>query len=179
VTKSEYDSVEGFRNRGGSLVFLSANNYFWRITIESGVMTRVAKWRELGRPEAALLGVQYIANDMGQHRGPWLLRHTPATTRLFAGTGSSAGKEFSNAGIEIDHTAPNSPRGTQVIGEIPNLLGPGLTAQMSYYSTPRGAKVFSAGAFSLAGSIRQKPVAQLVENIWTQITGSPGTLRPL
>jgi hypothetical protein len=179
VTENEYDSVEGFRNRGGSLVFLSANNFFWRITIENGLMTRVAKWRELGRPEASLLGVQYIANDRGQHRGPWLLRHAPATAGLFAGTGSLAGKAFSNAGIEIDHTAPSSPRGTQVIGEIPNLLGPGLTAQMSYYTTPRGAKVFSAGAFSLAGSIRQKPVARLVENIWTQITSSPGTLRPL
>ena len=48
-----------------------------------------------------------------------------------------------------------------MIGELPNLLGPGMTGQMTYYSTSRGAQVFSAGAFSLAGSIRQKPVAQL------------------
>ena len=179
VTAAEYDAVEGFRDRGGSLVFLSANNFFWRINIENGVMTRIAKWRELGRPEASLLGVQYIANDMGEHRGPWLLRKAPATSRLFAGTGSSAGKAFSNAGIEIDHTAPSSPRGTQVIGEIPNLLGPGLTGQMTYYTTPRGAKVFSAGAFTLAGSIRQKPVARLVENIWAQIGDGQAEVAPL
>ncbi len=43
---------------------------------------------------------------------------------------------------------------------------------MTYYETARGAKVFSAGAFSLAGSIRQKPVAQLLENIWARMGNS-------
>ena len=144
---------------------LSADNFFWRIDIRGGVMTRVAKWRELGRPEAALLGVQYIGNDMGEHRGAWLLRKASASAWLFSGTGSGANRPFSNAGIEIDHTNSSSPKGTQVIGELPNLLGPGMTGQMTYYSTARGAQVFSAGAFSLAGSIRQKAVARLVENI--------------
>ena len=60
-----------------------------------------------------------------------------------------------------------------MIGELPNLLGPGMTGQMTYYSTSRGAQVFSAGAFSLAGSIRQRTVAQLVENIWNRFTGEP------
>ena len=108
---------------------------------------------------------------MGQHRGSWHLRPAPASRWLFAGTGATAGDAFSNAGIEIDHTTPSSPKGTQVIGEIPNLFGPGMTAQMAYYSTPRGAQVFSAGAFSLAGSIRQRPVARLVENIWERFAG--------
>jgi len=99
VTTAEYDAVEGFRDRGGSLVFLSANNFFWRIDLDHGLMTRVSKWRDLGRPEASLLGVQYIANDMGEHRGPWLLRKAPATSWLFSGTGSIAGEAFSDAGI--------------------------------------------------------------------------------
>jgi hypothetical protein len=174
VTAGEYDAVEAYRDLGGSLVMLSANNFFWKIELHYGVMTRVAHWRDLGRPESALLGVQYIGYDMGQHRGAWQLRKAPATQWLLAGTGSTAGDAFSNAGIEIDHTTPSSPKGTQVIGEIPNLFGPGMTAQMTYYSTSRGAQVFSAGAFSLAGSIRQRPVARLVENIWWQFAG-PGT----
>ena len=169
MTEAEYDNVEGFRDLGGDLVFLSANNFFWRIDLARGVMTRVARWRELGRPEASLLGVQFLKNDMGEHRGPWLLRDAPATGWLFAGTGALVGQPFSNAGIEIDHTTSSSPPGTQVIAEVPDLLGPGLTAQMTYYETARGAKVFSAGAFSLAGSIRQKPVAQLLENIWARL----------
>ena len=178
VTTGEYDAVEGFRDLGGSLMMLSADNFFWRIDLRNGVMTRIAKWRELGRPEAALLGVQYIGNDRGEHRGAWHLRKAPATGWLFAGTGSTTGRAFSNAGVEIDHTAPSSPRGTQVIGEIPDLLGPGMTGQMTYYSTSRGAQVFSAGAFSLAGSIRQRPVARLLENIWARFAGTPDlTLR--
>ena len=91
MTEGEYDAVEGFRDRGGNLMFLSANNFFWRIDLHGRTMTRVAKWRELGRPEAGLLGVQYIGNDMGEHRGPWLvgpdggeeldLRRRPARAR--------------------------------------------------------------------------------------------------
>lgn len=150
-------------------MFLSANNYFWRVDIRDNVMTRVRKWRELGRPEAALLGVQYIGNDDGRHRGAWLVRSSGATRWLVAGTGSAPGAGFSNAGIEIDHTCSASLSGTKVVAEIPNLLGPGMTGQMTYYETARGAKVFSAGAFTLAGSIRQRPVARLLDNLWARI----------
>ena len=31
VTTREYDLVEGYRDLGGNLMFLSANNFFWRV----------------------------------------------------------------------------------------------------------------------------------------------------
>ena len=34
VTTREYDLVEGYRDLGGNLMFLSANNYFWRVERE-------------------------------------------------------------------------------------------------------------------------------------------------
>jgi hypothetical protein len=37
---------------------------------------------------------------------------------------------------------------------------------MTYYDTPAGAKVFAAGAFSIAGSVWQGHVRQLVTNLW-------------
>ncbi|MFL5937702.1 MAG: hypothetical protein ACJ76U_12765 [Gaiellaceae bacterium] len=40
---------------------------------------------------------------------------------------------------------------------------------MSYYGTAKGAKVFAAGAFSLAGSIRYPDVRRVVENLWTRL----------
>ncbi len=52
VTEHEYDAIVDYRNRGGHLMWLSANNFFWKVTIDHDVMTRVAKWRELGKPEA-------------------------------------------------------------------------------------------------------------------------------
>ena len=35
VTQHEYDAVTDFRDRGGNLIFLSANNFFWKITIST------------------------------------------------------------------------------------------------------------------------------------------------
>ena len=40
VTKREYDLVEGFRDLGGNLLFLSANNFFWRVERRGGSVTK-------------------------------------------------------------------------------------------------------------------------------------------
>src|SRR5688572_16396175 len=112
VTEAEYDAVTGFRNRGGNLMFLSANNFFWRVDIEDGVMKRIGRWRMLGRPEAALVGAQYLASRSGM-RGPWLVRKT-APKWLFADVPLGPRGSFSSGGIEIDAVAPSSPRGTRI-----------------------------------------------------------------
>jgi hypothetical protein len=169
VTAREYDVVERYRDLGGNLMFLSANNFFYRVERNGDRLTRTGKWRDAGRPEAALIGVQYIGNDSGEHRAPHILRASTATRWVFAGTGLGVGSRFASFGIEIDHTSPASPRGTQVIAEIPNLLGAGMTAQMSYYETPRGAKVFAAGAFTLAGAALLPSVSPVLENLWARL----------
>jgi hypothetical protein len=169
VTEHEYDVVTQYRDLGGNLAFLSANNFYWKITLDGGVMTRVAKWRDLGRPEAALIGVQYIANDDGRHTGAWIVRNTAAAPWLFAATGLANGDRFDSGGIEIDKVAPSSPRSVRVLAEIPDLFGPGYTAQMTYYQTKSGAKVFAAGAFSLACSVWYRPATTLLENLWTRL----------
>jgi hypothetical protein len=169
VTKREYDAVEGFRNRGGNLMFLSANNFFWKVVTRGNVMYRVRMWRDIGRPEAALIGVQYIGNDAGQHRSPWIVRNVGAAPWLFADTDLHNASPLSSAGIEIDKTQPSSPPGTKVLAELPNLLGPGMTGQMTYYEKG-AAKVFAAGAFSLAGSVRQPTVDRIMDNLWERLS---------
>ena len=57
-----------------------------------------------------------------------------------------------------------------MLAEIPDLLGPGLTAQMSYYETPTGAKVFSAGTMDFGGSATTTPVSQILENLWARLS---------
>jgi hypothetical protein len=168
VTTHEYDAVTNYRDRGGNLIFLSANNFYWKIVIRGGVMTRVVKWRDLGRPEAALLGVEYFHNDSGEHRGNWIVRDAGRFSWLLDGTGLGNGGSISNGGIEADHVTSASPRSTRVVAEIPNLYGPGLTAQMTYYEKA-GAKVFAAGAFTLAGGIRQPKVQHLMDNLWKRL----------
>ena len=170
VTTHEYDAVTSYRNLGGNLMFLAANNFFWKITLRHGVMTRVAQWRDLGRPEAALIGVQYRANDRGGHRGSWIVRRAEAARWLLAGTGAEDGAGIGNGGIEIDSTALSSPADVEVLAEIPNLYGPGFTAQMTYYETPSGAKVFAAGAFTLAGQTGDPVIGRLVANLWQRLS---------
>ena len=171
VTTHEYDVVRAYRDLGGNLAYLSANNFFWQIVKRGNVMTRTKQWRDLGRPESSLIGAQYRGNDDGQHRGAWIVRDAAAAPWLFAGTDLKNGSSFGSGGIEIDKTGPDSPSGVKVLAEIPNLFGHGFTAQMTYYETPAGAKVFAAGAFTLAGSVlHNRKVTKLMGNLWTQLT---------
>lgn len=129
-------------------------------------MTRRYQWRVLDRPEAALVGAEYWGWDSESHGGgSWIRRNVPATRWIFRGTGLEPGSPFSFGGIEADHTAASSPRGTQVVAEIPNVFDSGRTAQMTYYRAPSGARVFAAGAFSLACSIWQPPVRIMIANL--------------
>jgi hypothetical protein len=170
VTTREYDLVEGYRDLGGNLMFLSANNFFWRVVRRGKTIVKTEQWRDLGRPEAALLGVQYRGNDGGRRRAPWTLTKAPATRWVFAGTGLGPGEQFGDDwGIEIDDTDESSPSQVQVLAEIPNLYGPGFTARMTYYETETGARVFSAGAFTIAGQIGEPHVSRVVANLWRRL----------
>src|SRR5262245_18963000 len=146
VTTREYDAIEGYRNRGGDLLFLSANNYFWRVAREDAAITKTTLWRDLGRTEASLIGVQYVANGKAP-RQPWIVRPARAASWIFHGTQLESTSQFGRGGVEIDRVAAGSPGNVEVLAEIPNLFGRGKTAQMTYYEAPSGARVFAAGAF--------------------------------
>jgi hypothetical protein len=184
VTTREYDAAQRYRDLGGNLMFLSANNFFWRIVRRGDTITRTERWRDLGRAEAGLIGVQYRGNDRGQHKGPWIVDGRDAAPWLFEGTGLADGSRLGYGGIEIDATTPSSPPGTRVLAEIPHLFGPRFTAQMSYYETPAGAKVFAAGAFDLVESVLEADAPlpdrralaaetgarQMLENLWAHLS---------
>ncbi len=166
VTSREFDAVEGYRNLGGSLMFLSANNFFRKITIADNVMTLVGQYRKLGRPEATLTGARFFASrSSGRNGSPWVVRESSAGTWIFDHTGLEPGSSFGSGGIEVDGVSPASPPGTEVVAEIPNVFGDGRSAQMTYYEAPSGARVFSAGAFTLAGAVWQPPVSQMMINL--------------
>lgn len=173
VTEHVYDVVTRYRDLGGNLAFLSANNFFWRVEKTGDVLRRTALWRALGRPESALLGVQYIGNDEGSRQGVFVVRNFDAAPWLWDKTGLEPGSTFGEFvggyGIEIDATTPASPPGTVVLAEIPDLFGPGQTAQMTYYETAAGAKVFSAGALDFGGSATFWPMKRMLDNLWARL----------
>ena len=168
VTTNEYDAIERFRDLGGNLIFLSANNFFWKVTRRGNLMTRIKRWRDLGRPEAALIGVQYFGNDRGAHRAPWIVRDPSAGHGLLAAAGLRAGQALASGGVEVDATTRRSPPRTAILAEVAWLDG--KKAQMTYYESPAGAKVFAAGAFFLAREIRDPPVARLLDVLLTRLS---------
>ena len=168
VSAREFDLITAYRNLGGNLAFLSANNFFWKVERRGDVLHKIAMWRDIGRPEAALVGAQYVA--YGSHlRGPYVVRAVEAAAWLFRGTGLRNGSRFGTFGIEIDRRHSASPRGTRVIAELWNGHGPANRAQMTTYEL-RGARVFAAGAFTLAGSATRRYGAKLLDNLWEHMT---------
>ena len=174
TTAYAYDVIERFRDRGGNLVFLSANNFFWRVDQKGNQIRRIAQWRNLNRPEASLIGSQYRANDDGTRQGVYYVSNTAAAPWLWEGTGladgSTLGEFVGGYGIEIDATTKDSPPGTQVLAVIPNLFGLGIHGEMTYYEAPSGARVFAAGALDFGGSATFWPVRRMLENLWRELS---------
>jgi N,N-dimethylformamidase beta subunit-like protein len=171
VTAHNYDVIQRYRDLGGNLAFLSADNFFWRVDLKDGKIWRVKLWRDLGRPEAALIGVQYRGNDRGGHTAPYVVTNTEAAPWLFTGLDLAVGAPLGTAryGIEFDGTSPDSPPGTAVLAQVdPGLKGGTIVGQMTYYEAPPGAKVFAAGTLSFGGSDNAVGT-MLFNNIWNHL----------
>jgi len=170
VTAHAYDVIERYRDLGGRLVFLSANNFFWKVESDGSMLRRIKQWRDLGRPEARLLGVQYRANDDGRRQGHYTVIAAEAAPWLFDKTelvtGSTFGETVGGYGIEIDMATPESPPGTIVLARVVDLFGPGLSGEMTYYENEAGARVFSAGTLDFGGSATFWPISRLLTNLW-------------
>jgi hypothetical protein len=170
VTGHEYDVIDRYRDHGGNIAFLSANDFFYKVVKHGDEMDGRWRWRDLGRPEAALVGAQYVDWNHGTYPNrPFTTTGVEKAPWLFTGTGLRNGDTFGVYGIEIDARTAVSPRGTQVLADIPSIFGTGKSAQMTYYTTPRGAKVFSAGVMNFGGSALWPVVSTMMENIWREL----------
>ncbi len=70
-----------------------------------------------------------------------------------------------------------------MLAQIPALYGRGFTAQMTYYETKAGARVFAAGAFGLVESVvepdaplpdpetrrTRRDAIRMLENFWRRL----------
>jgi hypothetical protein len=173
-TSHVYDVMERYRDLGGRMIFLSANSFFWKINRRPHEIRRVKLWRDLKRPEAALIGSQYRANDNGSRRGAFIVANSAKVPWLYEGTGlvdgSMFGIDVGGYGIEIDSTTRRTPPGTVVVAVIPNIFGKGINAEMTYYETSAGARVFNAGALDFSGSVMFQPMRTMVANLWKHMT---------
>ncbi len=173
VTSHMFDITEQYRNLGGHLAFLSANDFFRDVTISGDSMTLIGRFRDLGRPEAALMGAQYV--DWYRNRypnQPYRVVRADRVPWLFARTGLKDGSVLPGYyGIEIDGTTSASPPGTSVVATIPNIF-PGETADMTYYTTASGAEVFDAGTINFGGAAANRYVARMLRNLWSHMSAA-------
>ena len=171
VTGHEYDLIDAYRNLGGNLAFLSANDFFYKVVKHGDSMDGRWRWRDIGRPEAALVGAQYVDWNHNEYANrPFVVNGVERAPWLFRGTGLRDGDTFGVYGIEVDARSSTSPPGTRVLAHIPGIFGPGKNAEMTYYTTKRGARVFSAGVMNFGGSAQWPTVTTMMLNIWTELS---------
>ena len=128
VTQHTYSIVARYRYLGGNLAFLSANNFFARVRIESGRMTCIGHFRDFGKPEAQLVGAQYVGWYRRRYRNrPYIVRSVSAAPWLFDGTGLRVGDTFGfSYGVEIDAVEGNGDEllnGMRFAGADDEILG--------------------------------------------------------
>jgi hypothetical protein len=169
VTGHVYDVISRFQDLGGNLIFLSANDFFWKVERRGAYLRRIDQWRRLDRPEARVIGIQWIASNYGESERSYVVTGADKEPWVFAGTGLANGSEFGRYGIEIDARSPSSPSsGVTVLAVAPHAIGKN-DAEMALYRTTGGAMVFAAGALDFSGSIGLPAVARLVDNVWARL----------
>ncbi|RKN39541.1 N,N-dimethylformamidase beta subunit family domain-containing protein [Streptomyces hoynatensis] len=168
-------AVEQARDEGTSLVFLSANTMYWQVSLgplPSGDPDRLLHcrkrqgpgrsllWRDQGRPEQLLLGIQYVGRVPRPH--PLVVRN--AHHWLWEATGAREGEELPGlvAG-EADRYHPRTPLPESadrvLLAHSPYRDESGVRRhqETSLYRAPSGAWVFASGTFA-----------------WTPALGRPG-----
>lgn len=179
------DHLQRFLARGGNLLYLGGNGMYWKVTfdLKNSVMEcrkdgsvhsqtgeRGGLWRNLGKPEAAILGVGYTGpgyNTFAPYRvlagSHWAFQGTGLETdALFGLEGSNGGPA---SGWETDKIDPvASPGQTVVLARGTNLNNGG--ADMTYYDHPGGGFVFSAGSLSYGGAlVRDRFMGLMLKNL--------------
>jgi hypothetical protein len=174
VTSHTFDLITAYRNAGGNLAFLAANNFFYKVEVKGDTMTGRTPWRRVGRPEAALVGAQYAGWNEGNYpNNPYRITNTAAAPWLFKGTHLHNGSRVGNYGIEVDEPNASSPPHTHVLAVIPNELGPGKPAEMTIYTRGRST-VFDAGAINFEASAHWPKLSRFFSNLWSHLSGEPG-----
>ena len=84
---------------------------------------------------------------------PWLFEGTGARERIDDRRDASA----ATGSRSTRGRGPRRPARSSS-PTIPNIFGPGINAEMTYYETAAGARVFNAGALDFGGSVLTWPV---------------------
>ena len=175
-TKEMRDGFEAARAAGTNLGFLGANAAYWQIryadderTIisykslydpEPRIELKTALFREVGRPECALLGVQHQGGLQNWGRHDYLVTAAGAADPWAAGTGFAEGSRIVGVvSVERD-TVPSIGCGNPTVLFRYDAGGDELgDAAAVRYMADSGARVFSTGTMELGWALDAFPAA--------------------
>src|SRR5262245_12727774 len=174
-TKQMRDAFNSARNAGTNLAFLGSNAAYWQVGYEDGGRTIVGykdttppdpapaplktiRFRSLGRPECALMGVMFLR--LREHQsGPvgYTVTNAAPSDPWFAGTGFHTGdKVLDIVGNEWDSLPDPPPPATCVKPQLKVLFhfeGQPANADAVRYTATSGARVFAGGAQQLSWAL--------------------------
>jgi hypothetical protein len=211
-SKEMRDGVESARDHGVNLAILGANAAFRQIRYEPSAlganrhevcyksaaedpMRRVnpalttVNWRDppVSRPESQFIGQQYESNPV---RADMVI--ADPTAWVFAGSNATLGQHLDTVvGSEYDRFLPTQagPPNVQVLAHSPVVChGRKSVANMTYYSAPSGAGVFSTGTIfwitkltpaAMSPALYDPVVSQVTKNVLAAFGNGPaGTAHP-
>ncbi len=161
-TKGMRDAFDAARDVGTNLAFMGANTGYWQVRYEDGGRTivgyksladpypdpalRTALFRDLGRPECELLGVEHLS---GMGHADYSVNPAAAGDPWFAGTGLTGGSVLPYlVGSEFDAipTFMPAPCAKPGLVDLLQYRGPLGNADAVGYTAPSGARVFASGS---------------------------------
>jgi len=187
-TSEMYSALENYVNNGGNLMYLGANGVYAKVvynptlrimeTRKSGTAhfyesSKGGRWRDLNRPESALLGVQYDRRGYDTYH-PYKVKNEKHW--IFSNTGLKKNDLFGSgcgrngaSGHETDKITEHSPKNLIHLAKGTNPDEGG--ADMIFYENTNGGKVFSVGSITYTSCINSDPViSQITENVIREFT---------
>ena len=188
-TSEMYNHLEAFVNRGGSVLSMGANQVCWKVVKTATQLECMkfgdshtlnadlgGKWRDLGRAESGILGVEFSKEGLGTYApyqivqsDHWVFRGTGLMNGDTVGVTSLTGRlGIGASGHETDKRTALSPVNTIVLAKGWNASKRDTTdygsggAEMSIYEHPAGGAVFSVGSISFNGALMQDKKLSLV-----------------
>lgn len=199
-TTSMRRRVVAARDHGTSLVFLSANNCYWRVQYglpdrqpderivactksmpRSGRIPLMTQWRRAHSPEQSLIGAQYVSMVDGY--SDLVVRNSHHW--FWAGTGLRDGDRIPRVVWgEADQVMPDVPvpwpQQHDVLASSPYRdKGEPRRADTTLYRAPSGAWVFAAGSMGWTAALQTEGVAderlqQATRNLLDRVLGVRG-----
>lgn len=174
-SQAMYDGAEQARDSGKDIAFFGSNAVYWQIRFAAnadGVANRIivcykdpaldpetspalktTRWRDVGRPEQTLVGVQYITDNEWAFNTDYVVSNSDHWA--YAGTGFSDGDTVRGiTGYEVDTlhagTALPQSQNQTILSASPftGRDGTNTLTNASIYQAPSGAWVFATGTMS-------------------------------